>query len=137
MKYYMHGTALIVEIDDLRWYARNADQDGVRNEALNMAKRSGADMLSLFVAPDPVFPLCENKQRHRVFEFRLKEAEAPFSLQVSFVAKLNMDLYNPLDEGGRRRAIAVTREAIIKHAKKIAGRYEIHAGDTIVEKGKV
>lgn len=142
---YKQDSLFVVELAEEDWYGIGSERQA--KAAVSFKERAlsvGCRTLAIFVLPDPLFSMCGNNKRHRVFECIIEAEKGPYTIKPLFVAEIERDRYYALDEGDQRKLIRTTRDAVNAMAVNggISGRYEIHIvgqGNYMerVERGKV
>lgn len=139
-KAFKQDALYIVELDENQWYGLDSErQTGVAAEYADRAKALGCSIMSIFVIPDPLFPMCGQGKKHRVFEKRIEVRSAPFDLTILLTADIPLEAWDKLGELDRNRLVRECRDALNDRAviAKVRGRYQIVVGSTCVERGRV
>lgn len=142
---YKQADMWIVELDERQWYGLNVDQDTIRMEARVDARNNTCNMTAIFVTPDPVFPMCGQELRHRVYFHDLRdERERSIGFKVNCVMTADLDAikYENATENERKRMLRIARDALNEAANGTPGRYVIQYNSTgrgmiVLERGKV
>lgn len=139
-KAFKQEALYIVELDELEWYSQDGEQQAKLSSGyVDRAKALGCVMLSIFVIPDPLFSMCGQNKKHRVFEKRIEVSNAPYKVEILLTADIALETWDKLAELDRKRLVRECRDALNDKAvtADIQGRYQITVGSTCVERGRV
>jgi hypothetical protein len=141
---YKQADMWIVELNEDQWYGLDKT-DTLTMGARVDARNNGCNMAAIFVTPDPVFPMCGQERRHRVYYHDLRserEQTCGFKVSAVMTAELDTARYENGNERERKRMMQLARDAVNEAANGTPGRYVIQyvstgRGLVVLERGKV
>lgn len=122
---YKQNDLYVVELDEEEWYFNGADHDDLTDSYRTAARAHSCSRVAVFVTPDALFSMCGHDKRHRVYEHSFPAADAPFKVSAEFRGAIDSEVYNRLDDRGKRKLINTVRDELNEYARGVAGRYTI------------
>jgi hypothetical protein len=138
-KSFKAGEAWIVELHENEWYLDKPDARYRRIQEVKQAARvEGCSSFSVFVTPDPIFPITEKTTRHRVHgeNFPLN-AKVKFEIRCDYRADIPLDIWGDTPEHLRSKLVTEARDALNACGVHQPGHYVILVGSTCLERGRV
>lgn len=142
-KEYRQNDIWVLELEELEWYGKSADQEQVRQEIVRRTHLEKCTMAVIMVTPDMLFPMCGQTRKHRVFEhIVLRTLGDPFVITTAYTCELEPSEYLEASEKQRLALLGKARDQLNLCGLHVPGRYQITvklpSGETrIIESGRV
>lgn len=143
---YKQADLWVVELNEDQWYGKPQDaQEQIRFAARADARNHECRLIAVFVTPDPLFPMCGEEKRHRVYHHDLnaeRQREKGFKVSLVVTSELDTEKYESGNAVTRKKMLDAARDAANEAANGTPGRYVIQYTSTarglvVLERGRV
>ena len=135
------GESWVVEIrEETVWYGGDlSERNALNDKAKADAGKHGCSSVSIFVVPDPLFPLYGETSRHRVWTTRIDRSENdPYSVEALFTGIVKEAVFGKISLAEQQKMITVVRDKLNRMARGQVGRYQIvFDNGKLIERGRV
>lgn len=142
MKTFKAEQSWVVEVSDHEWFADDgANQMNILTAARENAKRADCTNISVFVDPDPMFPVYGVDRRKRVHNEQIGQG-TKWVIGCTHHVDFTLSWWSEAGEKARARAIGDVKKVLEIKGRTNPGRYEIRVpnglgGFTYIERGTV